>query len=325
MAVASTPMPSAGPHVKDFGAPFDDSDADVVLRSSDGADFRVYRVILVKASPFFRDMFSMPQPPPAPLTKNSLETEKPGDHSGLPVISVSEDSHTLAALLTLCYPFAEEPVFTSIEAVAAVLAAAKKYDMGRAFKYAAHIFARDPLLTNHPAKAYGIACRYRLEEQSRVAARACLKKPLSLETLDGDMVFIDGQPLHRLWKYHRKCGEEASSLALDFSWVTRRNGEIWSWGTGERCCGATAVTVANNEEWLARTWWKSYMDLAAVKLKQEPCGATVTVHEILVPSFASSKCARCNTVITESLLAFSRCFAQEIERRVDQVRLEIDY
>ncbi|KAF8273062.1 hypothetical protein EI94DRAFT_1564704 [Lactarius quietus] len=45
-----------------FGPPFDDADADIILRSSDQVDFHVYRVLLSKSSPFFKSIFSLPQP-----------------------------------------------------------------------------------------------------------------------------------------------------------------------------------------------------------------------------------------------------------------------
>jgi len=40
----------------DFNAP----DADTVLRSSDGEEFRVHRIILSLASPVFQGMFTLP-------------------------------------------------------------------------------------------------------------------------------------------------------------------------------------------------------------------------------------------------------------------------
>ncbi|KAJ7750603.1 hypothetical protein B0H16DRAFT_1318583 [Mycena metata] len=45
--------------------PFDES-TDAILRSSDDLDFPVHRAVLSLASPFFRDMFSIPQPESEP-------------------------------------------------------------------------------------------------------------------------------------------------------------------------------------------------------------------------------------------------------------------
>ena len=44
-------------------APFDDENADIIFRSSDGVDFRVYKVIVSKLSPMLRDMLAVPPPP----------------------------------------------------------------------------------------------------------------------------------------------------------------------------------------------------------------------------------------------------------------------
>ncbi|KAJ7627871.1 hypothetical protein B0H17DRAFT_901672, partial [Mycena rosella] len=42
-------------------SPFDDPNADAILRSSDDIDFHVHRIVLSLASPFFRQMLSLPQ------------------------------------------------------------------------------------------------------------------------------------------------------------------------------------------------------------------------------------------------------------------------
>jgi BTB/POZ domain len=44
-------------------APVSQHGSDVILRSSDHVDFYVYKIVLSLVSPFFEDMFSLPQPP----------------------------------------------------------------------------------------------------------------------------------------------------------------------------------------------------------------------------------------------------------------------
>ena len=44
--------------------PFDKTNADIILRTSDLVDFHVFSQILIAASPFFEGMFDVPQPPP---------------------------------------------------------------------------------------------------------------------------------------------------------------------------------------------------------------------------------------------------------------------
>src|SRR5258708_4880046 len=44
-------------------APFDHAKADVILRSADGVEFRVFMLFLSLASPFFETLFGLPQAP----------------------------------------------------------------------------------------------------------------------------------------------------------------------------------------------------------------------------------------------------------------------
>ncbi|KAI6023597.1 hypothetical protein PISMIDRAFT_18795 [Pisolithus microcarpus 441] len=68
--------------------PFDHAKADVILRSSDGVDFRVFELFLSLASPFFETLFDLPQPSQAANADTEIE-------DGLPVFPVSEGSKTL--------------------------------------------------------------------------------------------------------------------------------------------------------------------------------------------------------------------------------------
>ncbi|OBZ74922.1 hypothetical protein A0H81_05181 [Grifola frondosa] len=43
-------------------SPFDRADADIILRSSDGVDFRAHKTLLALSSPLFDGMFNVPQP-----------------------------------------------------------------------------------------------------------------------------------------------------------------------------------------------------------------------------------------------------------------------
>jgi hypothetical protein len=54
-SVPTAPVPLAA--LRNAGQPFDDADADLVLRSADGVDFRVHRLFLRKAFDFFDGMF----------------------------------------------------------------------------------------------------------------------------------------------------------------------------------------------------------------------------------------------------------------------------
>ena len=72
--------------------PFRVSDANLVIRSSDLVDFRVHKSVLALVSPFFEDLFSLPQP-------SDSETV-----DGLPMIRITEDSELLSCLVSILYP-----------------------------------------------------------------------------------------------------------------------------------------------------------------------------------------------------------------------------
>jgi hypothetical protein len=72
--------------------PFDVPDANLIIRSSDLVDFRVCKSALAMASPFFKDLLSLPQPSDG----ESVD--------GLPVVRLSEDSELLNSLVSMLYP-----------------------------------------------------------------------------------------------------------------------------------------------------------------------------------------------------------------------------
>ncbi|KAI0071799.1 hypothetical protein K474DRAFT_1712159 [Panus rudis PR-1116 ss-1] len=140
------------------GAPFDDADADIVLRSCDNVDFLVSKVILKVASPFFADMFTLRQPTsdePALLTR--------------PVIDMEEDAATLDCLLRLCYPLPERPRLDDLNTVEQVLRSALKYDIDAVTRSVKHRLAE--LASDKPHGVFAVACRLRLESSAAIAAQ----------------------------------------------------------------------------------------------------------------------------------------------------------
>jgi BTB/POZ domain len=71
--------------------PSDVSDANLVIRSSDFVNFKVHKPVLAAASPFFKDLLSLHQPPDS----ESVD--------GLPVVQLSEDSELLSTLVSMLY------------------------------------------------------------------------------------------------------------------------------------------------------------------------------------------------------------------------------
>ncbi|PCH36291.1 hypothetical protein WOLCODRAFT_108504 [Wolfiporia cocos MD-104 SS10] len=136
--------------------PFDKADGDVIIRTCDNVEFRVYRNILSLASPFFESMFSLPQP----ATSGEITQ----------VVPVTETSTTIEALLRICYPI-DDPVISSESPTHArdVLEAASKYDIRIVFPFIERNMLSS-LSWGQSLLVYTIACKYGLEDLARNAA-----------------------------------------------------------------------------------------------------------------------------------------------------------
>ncbi|KAH9027758.1 hypothetical protein EDB84DRAFT_299873 [Lactarius hengduanensis] len=132
----TTPIP--------FGPPFDDADADTVLRSSDQVDFYVFRVMLSKTSPFFKSMFSLPQPDTGVSEKQTS------------IISLTENSRTIAVLLSSIYPTVPTK-FVPLDVMIDALVAARKYDMDVVSQCLVQKFAESEGCARQPCG--GLLCR----------------------------------------------------------------------------------------------------------------------------------------------------------------------
>lgn len=125
----------------DFSSP----DADAILASSDGAELRVHRCILVAASPVFRDMFSMPQ-----STKGAAT---------VPVISCSEDRRTLETTLLFVYP-CPDPHIESLDDAVPLLEVAIKYEFAAVISALRRALVHPEFLKVASLRVFAIACRY---------------------------------------------------------------------------------------------------------------------------------------------------------------------
>ena len=72
--------------------PFAISDTNLIIRSSDLVDFRVHKSVLALASPFFKDLLSLPQPADWEIV------------DGHPVVPLSESSELMNSLFSILYP-----------------------------------------------------------------------------------------------------------------------------------------------------------------------------------------------------------------------------
>ncbi|KAI0642206.1 hypothetical protein C8Q79DRAFT_917530 [Trametes meyenii] len=169
--MAQTPAdPPSTVGCTDASSPFDQSSADVVLRTCDNVNFRVHSPILAQASPFFSDMFSLPQPPRQEILGAR------GVGAVIPdAIPVSEDSGTLDLLLRILYPI-PKPSMEEPGPLVPVLKAAKKYDM--AWPVVILSERLTATMSREPLQVWAAACRAGLEYVARGAAVALRNTPM---------------------------------------------------------------------------------------------------------------------------------------------------
>ena len=183
----------------------EDGDADVVLRSSDVVDFYAHRLIMSKASPFFKTMFMLPQDKKASSDQEMV--------NGKPVLSCSEDSNTLRLLLLFIYPVEDPPLY-SLNEVSGVLEAAVKYDVDFIAAKVRHTW--NEMVRTDPLRAYAIACLKEWPKEALAAAKSALKDDIwPLEPpLCEEYDLVSANTVLRLEQYHRACATKARNLAL---------------------------------------------------------------------------------------------------------------
>ena len=177
--------------------------ADVILQSSDLISFRVHKSILAISSPFFNDLFSLPQP--------QLHNGEVVD--GLPVVRVPEDAEVLHSLLTLLYPI-PSVISDSYEESLALLAVSEKYSMDTV---SATVRSEMVLPTTKAAfGAYAIASSKQLLPEMEAAARLTLDHPITFEILLDALPLFEGSALLDLVSFRKRCHDKLLSFLVGF-------------------------------------------------------------------------------------------------------------
>ncbi|KAH9974619.1 hypothetical protein BGW80DRAFT_1251359 [Lactifluus volemus] len=167
--------------------PLDIPDANLILRSADLVNFRVHKSVLAMASPFFKNLLSIPSDDEV--------------IDGLPVVRVSEDAQLLNILLCRLYPVL--PVMpSSNDQGFSLLAACQKYGMT---SIQPHIHLNCRSLGTDPFRAYAIASREKLTGEMERAAGYTLDHPMTFETLGKRLQLFEGWALRDLVRFRRRC------------------------------------------------------------------------------------------------------------------------
>ncbi|KAJ8488947.1 hypothetical protein ONZ45_g13769 [Pleurotus djamor] len=178
-------------------SPCKDETADLILRSSDGVDFRTHKFILSAASTFFEGLLSVPQPP-------STSTEE------IVVVPFDLEHLPLNYLIRLCYPVpADTAGIDSLSCIESVLRAAHKYDMSVVTARLETVYLHIGLkqIEEDPGKAFVIACQYKWGVAARLAAQSSLKFSMDdlIKKLATVVICCDANDLQQLYMYHFRC------------------------------------------------------------------------------------------------------------------------
>jgi len=184
--------------MSDSSYAFDAPDADVIIRAplQQGSkeptikDFHVHKTILSVASPFFRDMFSIPQPP-----------QPAGGDTALPIIPVKESAGVFETFLRLIYPI-EPPVINSLQLVDHLLRLADKYIVEGVHTKLKSILMSPSFLRDDPILVYAIACRANLNKEARLAIPYTFQTDLIKDVSRNKLRMMTTLSYHRLLAEH---------------------------------------------------------------------------------------------------------------------------
>ncbi|KAF8555641.1 hypothetical protein OG21DRAFT_1476426 [Imleria badia] len=307
-------------------APFDHVKADIILRSSDNIDFRVFKLFLSLASPFFETLFEIPQP--------DDETVEQEVKDGLAVIPVTEDSRTLDALLRFCYPctLADDPNIEVLKDAMDVMEAARKYSLDAIETKARKAIVNPKILQVEPLRCFVIAHRGRLREEALLAAKSTLTHPL-IPSWFQEIEFLTATDFLSLLTYHKKCGDAVYALRLDLSWITSHYGSVqgcpFLTGVYSYGCGCPRTGKTGQRYTLFNThveWWEEFMEETFLGLQDKPCKETVQASvEKTVQTVRARNCQACSPRIAEGMRDFLDFFTGKIEETVSQIELELNF
>ena len=311
---------SDSPAILPYAAsPFDHPQADVILRSSDNIDFRVFKLFLSLASPVFETMFGLPQP-----SEGADPDEETKD--GLPVVSVSEGSKTLDALLRFCYPstLAEDPSLDDFTFATEILEAAKKYSLDAIERIVCKALFIPKILEVDSLPCFVVARRADLHEQCVLAAKYSLRESLIPTKFQG-IHFISSTDLLALLTYHKNCANAVLALQSNLIWIENhyQQSNAIAWMVGEcRSCGRHPRSSKYSLFGIqVASWWADFMDETFVEIRDKPCAQTVEkgAEEAIRKFRAQGGCSRCPSVVPGDIQEFVTLFTNQMEEATAKV------
>ncbi|KAH9174324.1 hypothetical protein EDB89DRAFT_2241678 [Lactarius sanguifluus] len=285
--------------------------ADVILQSSDLISFHVHKSILAISSPFFTDLFSLPQPPDGEVI------------GGLPVVQVSEDAELLHSLFTVLYPI-PSAIPNSYEKALALLSASQKYNMTTVQSTIRSEIGRQLPTTEAAFCAYAIAYSKQLIPEIETTARLTLDHPMTFEVIADTLPLFEGSALSDLVRFRKRCRDNLVSFFEGFVDGSDNLSSIW-FG-----CQKTKrpLSASQNDKAVLAGWLRDLILQHTTSLKElytNPLPNPSSLREGFVAALrahvSGTSCPSCSTLgATEGV-----AFFDQLTPRISKVRDEVPF
>ena len=299
-------------------APFDNSEADLIIRTSDNVEYRVNKLRLRDASSCFADMLALP----------ALVSPK----SGMPidVVDVAEPSATWEYILRITYA---TPPLKPIPhgQLWQLFQAAKKYDMPGVRWALGQVLAGIPYTSEeNTLRAYILAYTFSFPDIASAAARASLSQPREAFVPE---LHLASSAVHFRWtEYRRACVDAATAFARNKNlfYLTEWWGKIEGWGhapsqpqtshPGPACPPAHTYNARLGGTYVRRSL-DEYMKQSGAALQLCPTGATVRGPQLVAALVQDALgCPQCAPNMRSDRIAdFVEFYSAKIDEAVAKV------
>jgi len=264
------------------------------------------------SSPFFDDMFSLPQPQPS--DKEVV--------NGLPVLRLAEDAEVLNGLISMLYPI-PSVLSNSYDKFLALLAASQKYDMvGVRSHIRAEMQSRKFSLPigREVYLSYAISSSRELPSESETLARLTLGFPMTFEYLTNELPSFEGWALRDLINFRKRCRDNLVSCFESFLKLDQAPFNIWIPCTRSSSYSTSSQT-GSSPPWLILLLRK-HLDESREAFSNSLFnprsirGAYLSALQDHINSYDCISCTRVHTLNGET-------FCKELEDRLTQALNEV--
>ena len=287
-------------------APFNGPRGDLVLCSSDGVKFFVFKIVLSLASSVFDDMFTLPLPA---ASQNS--SDEP------PIAQLPEDAETLDMALRYFYPI-PSPEIVTLRDARILMEFERKYQVD-VIKHSVSRFLTDTI-ERDPVKIYSLALVYEYQDIAAKALQSSLTVPIYQLHSPELQSSTTRDQYEALIYYHISCGRVASAVSMRRKWIPEEGRLTMTSPSGIDCSVCIMPDFVQPDprkvtRYGPRYLW-SYLHRSALVLAHHPNADAVTEEAFVLRDM---KCYACLTNKRLEMLECSHAFAAEIRRVIKQV------